>query len=102
MAISPIAAYKVALPSAMENITSLGSEQSGGKSFGDFLKETVSAKVSSLRNFDRASTGSLNGSVTDMDLITSINEADLQLQTLKIVLEKTVQGFKDLVEKTSI
>lgn len=102
MTISPISAYKTALTPQMENVTSLGSESSGGKSFGDFLKTSVTEKVTAMKNFETAASGATTGQVNDLDLITAVNEADIQLQAFKVAWEKFLQKYETIVEKTTI
>lgn len=102
MTISPISAYKAATTPETKNLVSLGSENSGGKSFGDFLKNTINEKVNALHNFENAATGATTGQVNDLDLITAVNEADIQLQAFKVAWEKFLQKYETIVEKTTI
>ncbi len=102
MTISPIAAYKAALPNPMENVTSLGAEQNTGKSFGEFLKDSVSEKVSALQNFEKAAHGSTTGQISELDLVSAVNEADIQLQAFKVAWEKFLQKYETIVEKTTL
>lgn len=102
MAINPIAAYKAAVPNNMNTMLSLSTEQPTGKSFGDYVKNTVGDTFASVQNFEKMGAASMTGQVSDLDLITAVNETELNLQAFKVVWEKFLQEFKGIVEKTAL
>ncbi|MBP6985746.1 MAG: flagellar hook-basal body complex protein FliE [Alphaproteobacteria bacterium] len=102
MSISPIAAYKAAVPNVTDTVLSLSTEQPVGKTFGDYVKNTVQDTLSSVHNFEKMGSASMTGKVSDLDLITAVNETELNLQAFKVVWEKFLQEFKGIVEKTAL
>jgi|GEM_PF-5260211 len=102
MAVNPISAYQAGIPKPMENIASLGPEDTGGSSFGDFLKDAGGQVVSSLQNFEKASHATTTGHISELDLISAVNEADISLQAFKVCWEKFLQKYETIVEKTAL
>lgn len=99
-AITPINAYKTALPT-LEGLPG-ATQESIGPSFGEFLKDTANSQVSALQTFEKAVNGSMTGEVQGLNLIHDVNTVEMQLATFKLALEKSLDAFKTLVEKTAL
>jgi flagellar hook-basal body complex protein FliE len=96
--INPIASYTALSPG---KVPSLGGDQSSGKSFGDFIKNAVQENVSAVQNFEKTVHASTTGKVSELDVISAANEAEVHLQTFKVCFEKFIQEYKN-IEKLSI
>lgn len=100
--IQAITSVSTTLPSTSTAATAATSTTSGGKSFSDFLKESVSEKIDALQNYEKAVAASTSGQISELELIKAVNEADLQLSAFKNVWEKLLQKYETIIEKTNI
>lgn len=102
MTINPISAYQAGITKPVDKLPSLSSDGPQGLSFGDFIKEAAGNQVSSLKNFEKAAHASTTGQISELDLISAVNEADLSLQAFKVAWEKFLQKYETIVEKTTL
>jgi flagellar hook-basal body complex protein FliE len=91
------------LPTNIVNgLQSLGKSEPSGKSFADFMQESVSEKIQVLNRFESATAASTKGQISELELIKAVNEADIQLHAFKTVWEKFLQKYETIIEKTNI
>jgi hypothetical protein len=100
--ITPINAYKAGLTNLNPSLGQIGAESLAGPKFGDFMKDAVANNVAKLHKFETAVHASTTGHMSELDLVTAINETDIQLQAFKVAWEKFLQEFKGIVEKTAL
>lgn len=94
---SPLAAYNKVAGQSLEKST-----EGSSTSFGDFVKNAVSSTVESLHTMEQASQQAMTGQISDLSLVTAVNEAEIQLQAFKTILEKSLQQYSQIVDKTNL
>jgi flagellar hook-basal body complex protein FliE len=74
---------------------------SGGESFADTLKGFANDAVSALKEGEKAATAGATGKADLASVVTSINNAELMLQTVVTIRDKVISAYQSIMQ-TSI
>jgi len=69
----------------------------GGASFGDFLQQATQNIVDTQNKAEQVSQQAAVGKANMVDVMTSINNAEMTLQTVMNVRDKLVQAVQDVM-----
>jgi flagellar hook-basal body complex protein FliE len=95
-AIHQIAAFSPAKATAA--LPSLGSTPKAGASFQDFLADSMQSALNQQRSSEHISAEALvPGQVELSEVVTSVSQAELTLQTLVSVRDRLVTGWQEVM-----
>ncbi len=81
------------------SIPSLGAGPGNGTgSFSDILKSTISDTVGAVSGSETAGLKSLNGSADLVDVVTSVQNAEMVLETVVAVRDKVIAAYQDIIK----
>jgi flagellar hook-basal body complex protein FliE len=68
-----------------------------GSSFSDFLSGAVKESVSTIRQGEQAATAQVSGQANIVDVVNSVNAAELTLDTVVAVRDKVVAAYQSIM-----
>ena len=68
-----------------------------GASFGDLVKGMAVETVESSKAADQASIQAASGTISDLELVQIMNEAEISLQRFQSVYERTKESFEKIL-----
>jgi flagellar hook-basal body complex protein FliE len=68
-----------------------------GSSFSDFLSGAVKESVSTIRQGEQAATAQVSGQANIVDVVNSVNAAELTLNTVVAVRDKVVAAYQSIM-----
>lgn len=84
------------------NDAASGSDAAAGSpSFGDVLKQSISSAIDAQHNSEKMSAAALTGKADMTDVMQSVNNAEMALNTVLAVRDRVVQAY-DQIMRTSI
>lgn len=76
-------------------------EESGGASFSDTLKNFAGDALKSLEQGEQAATSAATGKADLASVVTAISNAEVMLQTVVTIRDKVIAAYQD-ISKTAI
>jgi flagellar hook-basal body complex protein FliE len=68
-----------------------------GPNFADLIKDSVDDAVKTSKASETTSLNAINGKADVVDLVTSINDAEMTLQTVVAVRDRVVQAYQEIM-----
>jgi flagellar hook-basal body complex protein FliE len=68
-----------------------------GSSFSDFLSGAVKDSISTIRQGEQAATAQVSGKANIVDVVNSVNAAELTLDTVVAVRDKVVAAYQSIM-----
>jgi flagellar hook-basal body complex protein FliE len=68
-----------------------------GSSFSDFLSGAVKDSISNIRQGEQAATAQVAGKANIVDVVNSVNSAELTLDTVVAVRDKVVAAYQSIM-----
>ena len=68
-----------------------------GPNFGDFLSGAIKDSVNTIRQGEQAATAQVQGKANLVDVVQSVNAAELTLNTVVAVRDKVVQAYQSIL-----
>ena|SRR6185503_12149720 len=68
-----------------------------GSSFSDFLSGAVKESISNIRQGEQAATAQVAGKANIVDVVNSVNSAELTLDTVVAVRDKVVAAYQSIM-----
>ena len=68
-----------------------------GSSFSDFLSGAVKDSISTIRQGEQAATAQVSGKANIVDVVNSVNSAELTLDTVVAVRDKVVAAYQSIM-----
>jgi flagellar hook-basal body complex protein FliE len=95
-ALHQIAAFSPAKTAG--SLPSLGSNPKAGASFQDFLSDSLQSAINQQRSSEHISAEALvPGQVELSEVVTSVSQAELTLQTLVSIRDRLVTGWQEVM-----
>ena len=69
----------------------------GGGSFSDFLSGAVKDSISSIQAGEKAAQAQVTGKANIVDVVNSVNQAELTLDTVVAVRDKVVAAYQSIM-----
>jgi flagellar hook-basal body complex protein FliE len=93
------AAYQNVARMAQASSTSPGivPTEAPGSSFSDFLSGAVKNSISNIRQGEQAATAQVAGKANIVDVVNSVNSAELTLDTVVAVRDKVVAAYQSIM-----
>jgi len=92
------AAYQsVANIGGASSAASSAAAQAPGANFSDFLSGAVKDSISSISAGEKASTQAVSGNANIVDVVNSVNSAELTLDTVVAVRDKVVAAYQSIM-----
>ena len=88
------AAAQVTTPAASSAITPANIP---GGNFSDFLSGAVKDSISTIRQGEKAAQAQVTGGANIVDVVNSVNAAELTLDTVVAVRDKVVQAYQSIM-----
>jgi len=79
----------------VEDKVKIGGESSVG-GFEDFLSNALSGAVKQIKGAEKTSMAAINKQASPIDLVSSITQAELTLQTIISVRDKVVNAYQEI------
>lgn len=95
-ALSAANAYRNQLK-LQDDIGAVAQDESSKSSFANLLKEGLQSAVDTQYKTEDVKMESLTGKVDLADLVTSVNEAELSLNTVIAVRDKIIGAYQDII-----
>ncbi|AQS85323.1 MAG: flagellar hook-basal body complex protein FliE [Acetobacter aceti] len=73
---------------------------SGGQSFGDVLGTAIEGAISSNKEAEVKAASGLKGHGNLTDIVTSVSQAQMVLQTASVVRDRVIQSYQDIMRMT--
>jgi flagellar hook-basal body complex protein FliE len=89
------AAAQIATPTASAGIAP--ANVSGPGSFADFLSGAVKDSINSIRQGEQAAQTQVTGNANIVDVVNTVNQAELTLDTVVAVRDKVVQAYQSIM-----
>src|SRR3954465_9602969 len=93
---APAAAYR-APPQVQTPPPSTPPANLPGGSFGDFLTGAIKDSISTIRQGESAATQQVQGKANLVDVVQSVNAAELTLDTVVAVRDKVVAAYQSIM-----
>ena len=77
--------------------SSPGTVPAGGASFSDFLSGAVKDSIANIRQGEQAATAQVAGKANIVDVVNSVNSAELTLDTVVAVRDKVVAAYQSIM-----
>jgi flagellar hook-basal body complex protein FliE len=90
------AAYRAAAQ-VQTPTTSIAPANLPGGSFGDFLTGAIKDSISTIRQGESAATQQVQGKANLVDVVQSVNAAELTLDTVVAVRDKVVAAYQSIM-----
>ena len=68
-----------------------------GPNFGDFLSDAVKDSINTIRQGEQAATAQVQGKANLVDVVNSVNAAEITLDTVVAVRDKVVQAYQSIM-----
>jgi flagellar hook-basal body complex protein FliE len=68
-----------------------------GQNFGDFLSDAVKDSINTIRQGEQAATAQVQGKANLVDVVNSVNAAEITLDTVVAVRDKVVQAYQSIM-----
>ncbi|HEX2759612.1 MAG TPA: flagellar hook-basal body complex protein FliE [Rhizomicrobium sp.] len=88
------AAAQISTTAAAGNITPANLP---GQNFGDFLSDAVKDSINTIRQGEQAATAQVQGKANLVDVVNSVNAAEITLDTVVAVRDKVVQAYQSIM-----
>jgi flagellar hook-basal body complex protein FliE len=73
------------------------SAQAPGSSFSDFLSGAVKDSIATMKQGEQAATAQVSGKANIVDVVNSVNAAELTLDTVVAVRDKVVAAYQSIM-----
>ena len=95
------AAYRAAAQVATPTVAGAGSgitpANIGGGNFSDFLSGEVKYSINTIQAGEKAAQSQVTGKGNIVDVVNSVNQAELTLDTVVAVRDKVVQAYQSIM-----
>jgi flagellar hook-basal body complex protein FliE len=91
------AAAQVATPTAAGAGSSITPANVGGGNFSDFLSGAVKDSINTIQSGEKAAQSQVTGKGNIVDVVNSVNQAELTLDTVVAVRDKVVQAYQSIM-----
>jgi flagellar hook-basal body complex protein FliE len=91
------AAYRAAAQVAAPATASIAPANLPGGNFSDFLSGAIKDSISTIRQGETAATAQVQGKANLVDVVQSVNAAELTLNTVVAVRDKVVQAYQSIM-----
>jgi flagellar hook-basal body complex protein FliE len=68
-----------------------------GQNFGDFLSDAVKDSINTIRQGEQAATAQVQGKANLVDVVNSVNAAEITLDTVVAVRDRVVQAYQSIM-----
>jgi flagellar hook-basal body complex protein FliE len=68
-----------------------------GGNFSDFLSDAVKDSINTIRQGEQAATAQVQGKANLVDVVNSVNAAEITLDTVVAVRDKVVQAYQSIM-----
>ena len=68
-----------------------------GPNFHDFLSDAVKDSINTIRQGEQAATAQVQGKANLVDVVNSVNAAEITLDTVVAVRDKVVQAYQSIM-----
>lgn len=89
------AAAQISTPAATSAITP--ASVPGAGNFSDFLSGAVKDSINTIRQGEKAAQAQVTGGANIVDVVNSVNAAELTLDTVVAVRDKVVQAYQSIM-----
>src|SRR3954469_18924446 len=91
------AAYRAAAQIAQPATTSITPANLPGGNFSDFLSGAIKDSINTIRQGESAATQQVQGKANLVDVVQSVNAAELTLDTVVAVRDKVVAAYQSIM-----
>jgi flagellar hook-basal body complex protein FliE len=91
------AAYRAAAQITQTPTTSITPANVPGGNFSDFLSGAIKDSISTIRQGEQAATAQVTGKANLVDVVQSVNAAELTLDTVVAVRDKVVAAYQSIM-----
>jgi len=91
------AAYRAAAQAATPTASSVAPANVGQSSFSDFLSGAVKDSINTIRSGEHAAQAQVTGGANIVDVVNSVNAAELTLDTVVAVRDKVVSAYQSIL-----
>lgn len=91
------AAYRAAAQITQTPATSIAPANLPGGNFSDFLSGAIKDSISTIRQGEQAATAQVQGKTNLVDVVQSVNAAELTLDTVVAVRDKVVAAYQSIM-----
>src|SRR4051812_22818179 len=91
------AAYRAAAQITQTPTTSITPANLPGGNFSDFLSGAIKDSINTIRQGEQAATAQVQGKANLVDVVQSVNAAELTLDTVVAVRDKVVAAYQSIM-----
>jgi flagellar hook-basal body complex protein FliE len=91
------AAAAITTPTAASGAGAITPANVGGGSFSDFLSGAVKDSINTIRQGEQAAQAQVTGNANIVDVVNSVNSAELTLDTVVAVRDKVVAAYQSIM-----
>ena len=91
------AAYRAAAQITQAPTTSIAPANLPGGNFSDFLSGAIKDSINTIRQGEHAATAQVQGKANLVDVVQSVNAAELTLDTVVAVRDKVVAAYQSIM-----
>src|SRR6201994_909088 len=91
------AAYRAAAQITQTPTASIAPANLPGGNFSDFLSGAIKDSISTIRQGEQAATAQVQGKANLVDVVQSVNAAELTLDTVVAVRDKVVAAYQSIM-----
>ena len=91
------AAYRAAAQITQTPTTSIAPANLPGGNFSDFLSGAIKDSINTIRQGEQAATAQVQGKANLVDVVQSVNAAELTLDTVVAVRDKVVAAYQSIM-----
>lgn len=91
------AAYRAAAQITQTPTTSITPANVSGGNFSDFLSGAIKDSINTMRQGEQAATAQVQGKANLVDVVQSVNAAELTLDTVVAVRDKVVAAYQSIM-----
>jgi flagellar hook-basal body complex protein FliE len=92
-----VAAYRAAQMNTSTPSASITPANLPGSNFSDFLSGAIQDSISTIRQGEQAATAQVQGKSNLVDVVQSVNAAELTLDTVVAVRDKVVAAYQSIM-----
>ena len=91
------AAYRAAAQIGTSATTNIAPASLPGANFSDFLSGAIKESANTIRQGEQAAQAQVQGKANLVDVVNSVNAAELTLDTVVAVRDKVVQAYQSIM-----
>jgi flagellar hook-basal body complex protein FliE len=91
------AAAQITTPTAATGAGGIAPADIGGGNFSDFLSGAVKDSINTIQSGEKAAQAQVTGNANIVDVVNSVNAAELTLDTVVAVRDKVVAAYQSIM-----